>query len=357
MMLDRDKLLRAYPQIPDRVDRRMDETLIEIRQQAAQPSLKRRSARLRLAAVFAAAFLLLTAIGVAAGVRFGVFDFMEQLFGQTDLLPQANELVQNELAVKETAHVTITLSQAVYDGGNLRLVYSVRVKGATAPLTQEEWNHPDSDFHKALAMDGVSPWGCDWFLVDGVEYTMTGGSADAAIPGAENGEALCYMDICLASAGIVPQDDFKVSLPIIRSNTGERETLDFTVKAGANTFKPLIRQANDATITVESVFLSPVRSYVNLHIQIGDGVSAQRGDVLLADWRDALLTDAQGREIAKCCDVQTLAEIKGVSARYSYTFLPTDADEVFIAPTVIDESNRWYADMAQAIRLKPMLEE
>ena len=357
MTLHQDMLLRAYPKTPDQVNQRMDETLMAIHRQAALHPPKRYATRLRFATMLVALLLLLAAIGVAAGIHFGVFDFMEQLFGQADLLPHASELVQNELAMKETAHTTIALSQAVYDGGNLRLVYSVRVKGATAPITDGELNDPDSDFRKALATDGVSPWGCDWFYVDGVEYTMTGGSANATIPGAENGEALCYMDIYLASSGIVPQGDFKVSLPIIRRDTDERVTLDFTVKATADTFTPLVRQVNGATVTVESAFLSPVRSYVNLHIQIDDDISTLQGELLLADWKDATLTDAQGNELAKCSELQTLAETKGVSAELSFTFFPTDAAEVFIAPTVIDKNDRWFADMAQAIQLKPTLDK
>ena len=357
MTIHQDMLLRAYPKTPPQIHQRMDETLMTLHEQASQLPPKRHAIRLRLATVLVALLLVLTAIGVAAGVHFGVFDFMAEFFGQTGLLPQAGELVQNELATKETAHTTIALSQAVYDGGNLRLVYSVQQKGSTAPITTDELNNPDSDFRKALAMDGVSPWGCDWFYVDGVEYAMTGGSANATIPGAENGEALCYMDIYLASSGIVPQGDFKVSLPIIRRDAGERETLDFTVKATADAFTPLVRQVNSATVTVQSAFLSPVRSYVNLHVQIDDDISTLQGELLLADWKDATLTDAQGNELAKCSELQTLAETKGVSAELSFTFFPTDAAEVSIAPTVIDQDDHWFADMAQAIQLKPTLDK
>lgn len=356
MTLDRNTLLRAYPQTPPEVDQRLDQTLQALHRQAAHQPPKRCATRLSLATALMALLILLAAIGVAAGVHFGVFDFMERLFGQTGMLPQANELVQEGSATKQTAHTAITLTQAVYDGGALRLVYSVRVKGATAPITADELNDADSDFCKTLAEDGVSPWGCDWFYLNGVEYGMTGGSTSAAIPGGENGEALCYMDITLASSGIVPHDDFTVSLPIIRRDTGERETLDFTVKATADAAQPPARQVKGATVTVRSAFLSPVRCYVDLHIQIDGGVSPAQGQRLLADWKDAALTDAQGNELAKCGELQTLAETKGVSADYSYTFFPTDAAEVFIAPTVIDENDRWYTDMAQAVQLKPTLE-
>ncbi|MDD3411143.1 MAG: hypothetical protein PHY12_10085 [Eubacteriales bacterium] len=354
--LNREQLLRAYPQTPALVNERIDGALAAIRRQSQQPP-KRYAVRLRFATAVMALALLLAAAAVAAGVHFGVFDFMTELFGQSGVLPQAGELVQENLASLDLPHTVVTVRQAVYDGGNLRMVYSVCQKNAAAPLTADELDDPGSGFRLALAADGVSAWGCDWFYVVGVEYTMTGGSASATIPGAENGEALCYMDVYLASSGIVPTGDFKVSLPLIRRDTSERDTLDFTVKATADTFTPLVRQVNGATVTVRSAFLSPVRSYVNLHIQIDDGISTLQGELLLADWQDATLTDAQGNELAKCSELQTLAETKGVSADYSFTFFPTDAAEVFIAPTVIDQSDYWFVDMVQAIQLKPTLDK
>lgn len=352
MMLHQDNLLRAYPKTPANVTVRIDETLNAIHLQAAKRPPKRYATRLSFATILFMLLLLLAAMGVAAGVHFGVFDFMEQLFGQTELLPQATDWVQSELAAKETEHTLITLSQAVYDGGNLRLVYSVQVKDATAPITVEELDDPSSAFRQALAQDGVSPWGCDWLYVGGEEYSMTGGSTGTTIPGGENGEALCYMDIYLASAGIVPEGDFSVGLPIIHLASGKRETLDFTVKAETNEITPLVKQVSGATVTVESAFVSPIRIYVNLHIQIDDGVSAADAELLLADWQDAVLVDGAGNELAKMSEFQVTAQLEGESADFSYTFLPTDAREVYLAPTVIDKNDNWFLDMTQAIQIK-----
>ena len=354
MTLNHETLLRAYPTTPQQVYSRMDETLATIRREtkAANPP-RRYAVRVRFATVMVALLILLAAIGVAAGVRLGVFDFMARMFGSADVLPQASELMQNDLATLETEHTTVTLSQAVYNGGNLRVVYSVRVKGATAPLTAEELNDEHSAFREAVAADHLSPWGCDWFYIDGVESTMTNGSTGETIPGAENGEALCYMDIYLASSGIVPTNDFVVSLPLIRRERGDITTLDFTVKVGdmTPTAAPALN-LNGATVTVLSASLSPVRAYVNLRIERGEGTSARDFDLLLADWRDAVLVDAQGNELAALSEFQPGAREDGELAEYSFTFLPTDAAEAYLAPTIIDDNDQWVVDMTQAIRVK-----
>ncbi len=352
MKISQALLLRAYPPTPPQVHTRIDETLLALHRQAAQLPPRRYAKRLRFATVLLALLVLLTAIGVAAGIHFGVFDFMEQFFGQTGMLPEATHLIQTELTRMETAHTTVTVSQAVYDGGNLRLVYSVREKGAALPISAEELNNAGSAFRKALEADGVSPWGCDWFSVDGTEYAMTAGSTGATIPGSENGEILCYMDISLASSGIIPQDDFNVSLPIVRQGKNAWQTLDFTVKARMAASNQPAKQVNGATVTVRSAFLSPVRGYVNLHIQIDDGLPLLQASLLLADWQDAVLVDGQGKELAKRCEFQVLAEEEGASCDYGYTFFPTDAAQVYIAPTVVDKNDRWFPDMTQAIQIK-----
>lgn len=352
MKISQDLLLRAYPPTPPQVNTRIDETLATLQRQAAQLPPKRYAARLRFATVLLALLVLLAAIGVAAGIHFGVFDFMGRIFGQRDMLPQASKLVQADLATLETEHTTISLTQAVYDGGNLRVVCSIRVKDLTVPVTSQELNDEASAFRTALAADGVSPWGCDWFFIDGKEYTMTGGSTSATIPGTENGEALCYMDIYLTSSGIVPKGDFKVSLPIIRRGRGDVTTLDFTVKASTASITLPPIYANGATITVLSASLSPIRAYVNLNITRSGGVSAQEFDLLLADWRDAVLVDAQGNELAALSEFFISAQEEGKSAHYSFTFLPVDTQEAYIAPTIIDGSDQWLVDMSQAIKVK-----
>lgn len=352
LTLNREMLLRAYPAAPQTVNQRIDDTLALIHQQATARPPKRYAVRLSFAMVLTVILIVMAAVGIAAGIRFGVFDFMAQIFDQGGVLPQAGELVQENLADMETEHTAITLAQAVYDGGNLRIVYSVRQKGAAAPITSDELNDETSCFRKALAADDVSPWGCDWFYLDGTDVTMTGGSTVTTIPGTENGEALCYMDIYLASSGIVPQGDFTMSLPIIRHGAKDLETLDFTVKADAPAVALPAQQANGLSVSVLSASLSPARAYVTLRIEPNASLSALEAELLLADWQDAQLVDGAGNELSPIAEFMQTNVTEGNTVDYSFTFYPTDAAEAYIAPTIITENDEWLVDMTQAIQVK-----
>lgn len=353
MTLNHETLLRAYPGTPRQVNDRIDHTLAAIHREAAtQKPPKRYAVRLRFATALAALLVLLATLGIAAGIRYGVFDFMARLLGQADVLPQASQLVQNDLATLETEHAAITLTQAVYDGGNLRVVYSVRWKAATVPVTQADLNDEHSALRKAIAADGISLWGCDWFYVDGTEYTMTSGSTLDTMPGTENGEVLCYLDISLASSGIVPQGDFQIRLPIVRRGRGDITTLDFTVQLTAQATALPSMQAKGARVTVLSASLSPVRAYVNLLIEKDEATSERDFTLLLADWQDAVLVDGQGKELTELSEFQLSAQEEGQSAEYSFTFLPTDAAEAYLAPVIIDENDQWVVDNSQSIRVK-----
>ncbi|MEG1890140.1 MAG: hypothetical protein RR301_01905 [Clostridia bacterium] len=357
MMLTQETLLKAYPHVPTQVNARIDRTLEAIHRQAAQQASqqppKRYAVRLRFATVLVVLLLMLVTFGIAAGLHYGVFDFMRELFEQGDVLPEAQQLVQNDLATLQTEHTQIKLTQAVYDGGNLRLVYSVQVKGRTAPITSQELNDEDSAFRQALAADGVSSWGCDCFYLDGVEYGMTNGSTSATLPGTENGEALCYLDLYLGSSNIAPQKDFAVRLPIVRKADREMKTLDFMVRVGVEApTTAATRQVQGATVTVRNASLSPVRAYVNLHIEKDESTSAKAFELLLADWQDAVLVDGQGNELTTLSEFQVDALQEGQSADYSFIFLPTAVTRVWIAPTIIDDSDQWVVDMTQGIELK-----
>ncbi|MEG0759226.1 MAG: hypothetical protein RR505_12530, partial [Raoultibacter sp.] len=267
MRSHKERLLGCLPQTPQGVSCAVQRAFQQIHQEAASNPPPRYARRLSFGAV-ALIVLLITAMGVAAGIHFGVFDFMARRFGQSNVLPQAAEFIQNDLAVLETEHTVITLTQAVYDGGNLRIVYSIQQKDADSPIVQDDLEIETSDFRKQLAVDGVSMRGCDWFYLNGMEYSMTNGSYVDSIPGVEKGQALCYMDIYLASANILPQEDFQVGLPVIRHGRNDYERLNFTVKANAASSVLPTLHKNGAVITVLSSSLSPVRAYVNLQIEM-----------------------------------------------------------------------------------------
>ena len=258
--------------------------------------------------------LVLVAAAIAAGARFGVFDFMTRMFGASGVLPQAQELVERDLGSLELKRTTLRVEEAVYDGGALHVVYSITRNSAAAPLTQQETEDAHSDFHQALAADQVLTL-CDSFDIDDVEYVMTNGSAGDTMIGSNNGELLCYLDIQLASAGIIPTDDFIVRLPVV-GGSGEYRTLDFAVRADYAEFEPVSLHSGCAAVTLQSAFLSPVRAYLTLHIAIDDGTPITQADAVFDDWADAVVVDAQGNKLSERKEMILQNEADGWHATY-----------------------------------------
>lgn len=348
MHLDRKRMLMAYPAPPAPVKDRVEQTLAAIRREAAAQPPRRYARRLSFAAVTALA-VLLVAVAVAAGAHFGVFDFMAKLFGASGVLPEAQELVQADLGGLELEHTVLHVDEAVYDGGALHLVYSITQKGAAAPLTEQDTGDPQSLFNQACTADQVLTV-CDSFWLNGEEHVMTGGSFCDTMIGAEDGTLLCYLDIQLASAGIVPDGDFTVGLPVVGGH-GVCQTLDFTVKAANGERQPMVLHCDNETVTLQNAFVSPVRIYASVHVEISEGVAAQQADDVFTDWAEAELVDAQGNELASLADLMRQNVVGRESVDYCYTFLPVDAEGLYLAPTIINDQGEWAVDMTRALPL------
>ena len=349
MELNREHMLRGYPAMPECVLLRLEDTLSQIRRDAVRESPRRHARRLSFGTAILIA-LFAAAVGVAAGMRFGVFDFMARTFGRSGVLPEAREMVQTNLASLDLPHTELRVREAVYDGGSRRVVYSIRQKDAAAPLAEADLYDEGSGFHQALATDGVHMQ-CDWFYIDGTEYVMTNGTTVDVICGGEKGELLCYMDIQLSPEGIVPQDDFVVGLPLV-SVGGARRTLDFAVRASAPAAGRPFVGGCASVVTVEAAAVTPVRTKISIHIEMDADASMRQYDEVCGDWSDAALVDAHGRELAALEELLSANVEEGRSIDYSYTFLPTDAAEVYLAPMVTDKDDNWLADMSRALKVK-----
>ena len=344
-----ERMRGAFPQTPEPVKRRMAMTLAQIHREAATLPPKRCARRLSLPAVALLIVALVTA-AVATGAHFGVFDFMTKLLGTSGVLPEARELVQQNLGSLELAHTTLNVDEAVYDGGALHVVYSITLRGATAPLTEQDAEDPQSVFNRAIAADRALTM-CDSFWLNGTEHSMTNGSFGDTMPGADNGELLCYLSIQLASAGIVPDGDFTVRLPLAGGG-GAYQTLDFTVKADANHRQPVVLYGEQATVTLQSAFLSPVRTYVGIRVEINADVPKPQADGIITDWAEAEMVDAQGNELAGLIERVLQNMTSGMRAEYSYVFPPVEAAEAYLAPTYINERGEWTVDMSRALPLQ-----
>lgn len=334
MVMNREKLLRAYPSVPENVQKRMEETLLKLKNETAAQRHIRPDRKLSFALALLMA-VMIAAGCMAAGLCFGVFDFMAERFGQSGVLPQAQEMVAADLAVVTLEHSVVAVEEAVYDGGNLRVVYSIR--SADDTLTIEE----------AAKEDQVSLYGCDWFYINGEEIVMTNGSSFGSALAPEGDKRLCYLDICMASSGIVPEGDFTVGLPLM-----DKEVLTFAVPgypAAADT----AATANDAVrATLLSASLSPIRAYARLRVEKQPDASPESYEAALGDWRDACLADGEGNILSSPVDILTDAREEGQWIVLTYTFLPVDSEKVFFAPTIITPENEWIADMAHALPMQ-----
>ena len=350
MESSRKRMLRAYPDMPQELKNQLLYTLKTIQAQA-RPYRKRTVKRLSFAGLLAAV-LLIAVIAMAVGNHFGVFTFMERMPGRGGVLEGAGKLVQTELGHLDMPNTYLTAEETVYDGGCIRVVYSVQAKNLSGlPLGADLYN-PESQLSKALAADGIHPDGsCDWFVLGGTEYSMTNGSTGDAAFDEESGKLYCYLEIQLASAGIIPEGDFDVRLPLA-GELKARKTLDFTVKASRTAQPKASFQAGQMTVTLLNAFLSPVRAYAGVRIEMKDGSLPSQADGVFATWRDVALVDANGKEIGALADLLTVKMEDGKSVEYSYTFLPVDKEDVFLAPFTTDENDNWVGDMSQALRLK-----
>lgn len=333
-MMNREKLLKAYPSVPENVQQRMDETLLKLRTgSATQRQIRPNRKRLFVLAMVMA--VMIAAGGMAAGIRFGVFDFMADLFGQSGVLPQAQEMLATDLASVTLAHSALAVEEAVYDGGNLRLVYSVRSTDET--LSIEE----------AAKADQVSLYGCDWFCINGEEIVMTNGSSFGSVLSPEGEKLLCYLDICMASSGIVPEGNFNVGLPLI-----DNEVITFAVPGYQAAMDPAATETDSIRATLLSTSLSPIRAYARLRIEKQADASSESYEAALGDWRDAYLVDAEGSRLSAPTEILTDAGEEGQWIDLTYTFLPVENEKVFFAPTIITAENEWIVDMAHALPMQ-----
>lgn len=342
MKLDREQMLRAYPEMPGQVRTRMDSTLLRLHTQG------RRAPTRRLSLALAAVLVMLAATGAAAGAHFGVLDFLSERFGQ-NALPEARELVQTPEASLALANTSVSLEEAVYDYGRLRLVYSVK-PNADIPVTETALMDEKSALYQAIERDGVSLTGGDWLRIDGEEIVMPGDSfADYAVD-EEQGVVLCYVDIELGAWALAPQESFAVSLPVTLPASGS-QTLDFTVTAKAISEPAMQLDAGAVRATVESFTPSPISTYVRLTLERAAGASDYDYENALADWQDAKLTDGKGHVLAEARDVMTVEETEGQSVTLRFAFPPVEASEIWFTPTAVTQDGV-APDMARAMGIK-----
>lgn len=352
MKLNRDTLMKAYPATPQEIKDEISQTL-QVIQANARPTPTRYARRLSFASVLVSTLLIATlATAIAVGAHYGVFDFISRFFGGYSVLPQASELVQINLGSLDLPHTIITAEEALYDGGSLQVVYSIEGKNLSREPIESDLDDPDSEMSQALAADVIYYHsGLDWFFLNVERHSMTNGSFSEVLFDEGSGKIYCYVNLQLASSGIIPQGDFTVALPVA-GEPQDTKILEFTMKENVTQRTATALQTEQETVIVKSAFVTPIRVYVNLRVEVKAGVPPEEAQYILEDWRDAVLVDASGNELGSPVEMYPGNTEDGKASDYHYTFLPVDLAEVYLAPTTIDKDGNWVVDMNKSLQVK-----
>lgn len=360
MQLNREILESAMPEPAQAFSQAFDRALLQLEQPDAKPQ---RFPRRRVAIIVLAATLVLAAaLGVAEGLRWTIFAMMERSLPpeQATVQPPAAALIQTDLGQLATENLTIRVTEALYDGGTIRLVYTVTQRGAQAPLTEADLTDYQSAFMQALRQDRVGLTGPDWLALNGQPISMTGGSRPVFAPGAQPGEAVVYLDIKLSAVGLAPEGAFAVGLPIVSDPAAPHRMISFTLEAdqlpGVVNLAPssaVLR--GGVTVTVSDLRLSPIKVYLTYRVDIQDDVPETDLLETMACWRNAKLVNAAGEVLLPIGtrEMDGLPEGETDARRHliqAHEFVPIVEypDMLYLAPDTPSSPN-YTPDMTQAI--------
>jgi hypothetical protein len=196
--------------------------------------------------------LLLLALAAAAIAAFGyrIFGFpLPANYPASYVQEGAYELTRHSLAHASYAHVDVDILEAVYDGKDLRVVYSVWDRNATEKLTEK-------DLYQGIAaakLDGLTSV-CDWVEVDG---QMPDLSDAAEEPGDRNGEMIYSIESLLSEQNIHPEGIFTVGLPLMKNGKNFKfAPPELTFTLNADDAKKHVRTAAPAQIDVGNIHIA-----------------------------------------------------------------------------------------------------
>ena len=229
----------------------------------------RRPRRLLLIALLV--LLLALAVGsIAYTIRRGVLNFTEDFgFAKMVSLEGAEEFVSSgSLAQLELEHVIVDVLEAVYDGAELRVVYSLTAKSGELVLAEHAEN--------AYLMPGEAEGDvhmCDFISVNGQDaYFYDTWEAPGDVPG----QMLYYLQTNLPEWGVDVSDasELTIGLPMLPREEGQRGWGQVTFTIPSAVPQELIRSAvieevncGGHAVTVERAVFSPLNGYIALRIE------------------------------------------------------------------------------------------
>ncbi|MEF9880298.1 MAG: hypothetical protein RR975_12860 [Clostridia bacterium] len=305
-------LKECYAYLYDDADQQLmpgqEEGWTQLRQRLAGSNVipfkpKQGMSRKKLAAVIlvAALMLALAAGALAWTIQRGVFNFLGVWTNQETEMPvqeEAYSLLQSELCHVSYAHVDVDVREAVYDGHELRVVYSVWDRSATEMVTEEQLTGLGLP---AALTDGLVL--CDYFVVNGVCPDL---GLTFANVGEKPGEILYYLSSNLAENGELEiGGTLTIGLPIMAGDASSAtaqyvpEGMTFTIPAAIDpklvqgAIVPITQTIGDVSITLEKAIFSPVSAAITLRM---DGKETDIGDLAMR-WGSAMLYDADGNAV------------------------------------------------------------
>lgn len=221
----------------------------ETHRRAAKPARHRRISRRRAAVLLLLALLALAVGGVAYTVRRGVLNFTED-FGFAPMVSQegAERLVTSgSLAHIELERTIIDVREAVYDGAELRIVYSLTDRSGELHLAATVANG-----YEMPGYDAGETQICDYVLVNGQNVDF-----DQAweVPGDAPGQMLYYLQTNL-SAWRAEQADIQVAFSIPAD-----------VPAGMIRHASVAKTLEGPAARVLQSNLSPISGYIELLLE------------------------------------------------------------------------------------------
>ena len=258
-----------------------------------------RPRRALMIALLALLLLALAVGGVAYSVHRGVLNFTEDFgFARMVSLDGADSFVASgPLAHLELPHVVIDVTEAVYDGAELRIVYSLTDPDGELTLAEHVENGyvmPGCEEGEVHMCDFVSVNGQDAYFNDTWE-----------MPGDEPGQMLYYLQTNLPEWGVDVSgaQTLTIGLPMLPRPEGERAfaQVEFEIPAAVPD-ELLLRASLDEVycgghnVAIERATFSPLNGYIALRIE---GLTREaylremNGLCEVYAMDDALLTDSR----------------------------------------------------------------
>ena len=235
----------------------------ETHRRAVKPARHRRISRRRAAVLLLLALLALAVGGVAYTVRRGVLNFTED-FGFAPMVSQdgAERLVTSgSLAHIELERTIIDVREAVYDGAELRIVYSLTDRSGELHLAATVANG-----YEMPGYDAGETQICDYVLVNGQNVDF-----DQAweVPGDAPGQMLYYLQTNLSAwrAELADAKTLDIRLPMLQNGKQVAFSIPAAVPAGMIRHASVAETLEGPAARVLQSNLSPISGYIELLLE------------------------------------------------------------------------------------------